>query len=672
MSSTEEINLKNINYSNDSNDTKIKTLEGKINKIIGYKHYNTIRINITQCTITNKVIDLILASQINIITNIQYSRIIIEGSSDDIDNIHDSKSSVDGSSNGDGDGDGSIESGINNNKNVNNKSIYKKIIKIESWVTASVRKIIKLYPTIYFYIEIKLNNANEPPSKTVLDNLLIDFIRLLQFCNKNLLGNIGINLGTDVFDINDDDKKQIIDLLDKFLEERENNKNKITINCDETSSKTKLYNFLMELLSKYGNPNKFVCKKNIEYQKLKQTQKKKLFNNEFNNNLSINSVEIEDIYQRFIKNYEDSLFMNYSKVSNSKDRASFYIKSIIDKINWALYEKEKPTNEIFIKKLIKTTLKFKNSIDTFPKQINYILTHGRPLLEIKKVPSDCIIIFLTPINRLNYTINYTGQILDLIKTKDFYEKFINNPICYGKNNWNELFTNSIVVLPNQYYYDLALSISPKDEEIFSHKTGIYSSSDNFQRKRYNTLNSTLSKEIDKNNFKGLIILNGCRGLNAEIETTLPLSETVNIYRYEHLIKILNKSIWFDNNKDYYQCDGINKIKDISKIIKNTKKDSIPKIYDYNEQKVKHLVKDENRSIGITIDLLQRVGFTNELILLFENLQTKLNSEYNCSVIFGKMEQIFDDNPDMFENIKNLLDYMSTNYENYNFIIKKNI
>jgi hypothetical protein len=465
--------------------------------------------------------------------------------------------------------------------------------------------------------------------------------------------------------------KDLEALIDKFLEERPNNKNKITINYDEKSSKTNLYKFLMKLFNKYDNPKKFVFKKNIEYQKTRETQKKLLHNNEVNNNSSKNSAEISaeisDIYQRFIKNYEDSLFMNYSKVSNPKDRANFYIKSIIDKINWALYKNEKPTTEIFIKKLINSALKFRKNLDIFPKQTNYLFVHGAPLLEIKKVPSNCIIIFLTPINRLNYT--YYRQILKIVKTQDFYENFIKNPICYGKTNWNELFTNSIVLLPNQYYYDLILAVSPQDEKKFMHNMGIYSSSDNFQRKRYDKLNTTLSTEIIKNKFKGLIILSSCRGLNNEIKKTLPLSETVNIYRYEHLIKILNKSIWFDNDKDYYHCDRIDKIKNALDFKTNTRKNSIPKIYEYNKNQVRNLVKDENRSIGITIDLLQRIGFCKELILLFENLDLDIN-KMDCALIFNQIEKIFDNNPEALTSILNLLYYINISDKNYEYIIKK--
>jgi len=670
MSSTEVINLEKIVYSNDSNDPEIKKLKEKINKIIGYKHYNTIRINITGCTITNKLIDLISDSKINIITNIETSNIIIEGDEgNDIDNLHNSESVIDGSV--DGNSENSLDGSVNGDgdENMTNKSIYKKIISIRTRYPEDTLKLIVLYPKIYFYIEI----IQFIPDVSLYLSKIAD---LLSFCNVHLTGNVGINLfgisnlKEDYTRVEEEKfEKNLEDLIDKFVEERTNNKNKITINCDEKLSKTNLYKFLIKLLSKYDNPNKFVCKKNIEYQKIRKTQKKLLHNNEVNNNSSINSpkisAEILDIYQRFIKNYEDSLFMNYSKVSNPKDRANFYIKSIIDKINWALYEDEKPTTELFIKKLINSALKFRKNIDTFPKQINYIGTHGSPLLEIKKVPSNCIIIFLTPINRVNTTIEYYAQILDLIKTQDFYENFIKNPICYGKKNWNELFTNSIVLLPNQYYYDLALSVSPKDEEIFKHSMGIYSSSDNFQRKRYDTLHTTLSTEIIKNNFKGLIILDGCRALNQEIKTRLPLSETVNIYRYEHLIKILNKSIWFDNDKDYYNCDKIDKIKNSLDFKKNTKKN-----YWNNKNNVRNLVKDENRSVGITIDLLLRIGFCKELILFFENINLQEIKNIDCKLLFNQIEEIFDNNPEALTSIFNLFYYINISNENYKYIINK--
>jgi hypothetical protein len=172
MSSTEVINLENINY---SNDTEIEKLKEKINTIID-KHYNTIRINIKASTITNKLINLISDSKINIITNIQGSIIIIEGDKgNNIDNLHNSESVLDGS--------------VNDDKNMTNKSIYKKIILFRTGILNDNHKtLIILYPKIYFYITLSRR------ATMLRVYLLLKIANLLSFCNESLIGNVGLNL----------------------------------------------------------------------------------------------------------------------------------------------------------------------------------------------------------------------------------------------------------------------------------------------------------------------------------------------------------------------------------------------------------------------------------------------------------------------------------------------
>ena len=420
-------------------------------------------------------------------------------------------------------------------------------------------------------------------------------------------------------------KKQII----IFLNLQDANR---SIKFDCYSDLDDVVYLLKSLLNTINNRKKLSCINITQTKKVRRLFRKKTNIIKNASEIKINDDNFVRLYQLFTKRYQDSLFIDYKLEPDKVKRAELYIKSII-KLIYNEKSNGQSTLETFMKYLISTAYNFKSRISdsSFPREYNLVSYHGEIRKDLKKVPANCVLVFLSPFNTLLTQGN--EDIINLLKSRQWTDEYYKNPLCYGKNTLNFLFTNSEIYLPGQYYPNMDLSMEENDKILFANTMGIYQSKNEYLQKveklHDNYFESTLSDIIDKYKFEGFVFIQSCRTADRLLRRSDTL--TTDFYRLTHLMRILNKSIWFeDDNNAYEKCDEILKM---PKGIKTRNYCKINKLVVTDEQTLKKLEnvrKNANYSLSTRCSNLQRVGFSQNLIKILNTLdQDNLASTYEA-------------------------------------------
>jgi len=269
-------------------------------------------------------------------------------------------------------------------------------------------------------------------------------------------------------------------------------------------------------------------------------------------------------------------------------KADVYKKSIVSKIlnykddeteEYKYFDNNDQVNET-IKSLINCVKTFKTKSSDYSRDVNFIFLHGSISKQIKQVPDGCVLCILTPLNRysvsnLNDLPLEISQMQTLIKTPNFYDEFMKNPVSYGKTVYNGLFYYADIYFAGQYYYDLYLSTNNKPTDNIN-GLGIYREIETksiiFDRKISKQFQ--LSNFFENNNKKGLVIVKCCRNID---DSHLSIYDGTIMYRFEHLMNILNKSAFISDNTEYEICDKVTEFSEfeylIPKKLKNYRKKS---------------------------------------------------------------------------------------------------
>ena len=358
-----------------------------------------------------------------------------------------------------------------------------------------------------------------------------------------------------------------------------------------------------------------------------------------------NSESEKIFYDRFTQYYTDSLVYEYKLVPEKTARASFYINSIIENIfniekilnsYTKLFENNNVSNfkNNFINDNINCVLRYKNNINPihvqktiangskskhanyeFPKDYNVLMYHGAPSVKMHKLPDNCLLCILTPLNR--YGIGHHRELFSFAP----YDGLLNNPMCYARNTYNDLFTDCNIYFGGQYYYDLSLSaeVTKKTHPLYNN-WGIYT---NQTKTHDRTLpDTTLSKIIDKKNLKGIIIVSCCRSIDTA--RSISVNESILMYRYEHMLKNLNKSVFFENYEDFRECDRIIIYDNKIKLHSSKAKDSrwIGTEYHF---KGKINTKDANNSTSVSADFFRRLSIPDRIVELCNSVTSNESS-----------------------------------------------
>ena len=196
------------------------------------------------------------------------------------------------------------------------------------------------------------------------------------------------------------------------------------------------------------------------------------------------------------------------------------------------------------------------------------------LKTVEIVPDNCVLIILTPLGRLGYLINenYETYIND-IQSFDNYKAFLENPMCYKRNEFMGLYADASVYFPGQSYTDIELGYNRDNDKgslLESYKgvhTCVFNDSDNKpiytenDKTDYYSITNSVSNLTYE--LKGLIFVLCCRDLNISVaENRLNLETTMAMKQYETMISILNRSLYslkdnLEGNDDKFKnCDAI--------------------------------------------------------------------------------------------------------------------
>uniref|UniRef100_A0A6C0HMN7 Uncharacterized protein n=1 Tax=viral metagenome TaxID=1070528 RepID=A0A6C0HMN7_9ZZZZ len=213
-------------------------------------------------------------------------------------------------------------------------------------------------------------------------------------------------------------------------------------------------------------------------------------------------------------------------------------------------------NELF-KKLYSQIIDYKTKSQTQQDtQINndlfYINMHGGFNLKsgFKQIPPNIVVVFLTPVNRYGFACSKenTKATHDTFNNPVLKKKFLNNILCIDKINDNPkqnnrtvrskfaFFENALVLLPGQYYCDLNLSFTEKDEKYSVEITHYGSPQKQIippdTLKYNNTLSNIIKNNIPQDKLT-YVIVDCCRNLDH-----LKQNGT-DIYIYENFMLYFN-------------------------------------------------------------------------------------------------------------------------------------
>jgi hypothetical protein len=209
-----------------------------------------------------------------------------------------------------------------------------------------------------------------------------------------------------------------------------------------------------------------------------------------------------------------------------------------------------------------------------PKQIATAIIdcHGDHLPTLFKIPNNILLYVLTPINKLsNISSLYYSQIEQLVSNRNELKILFQNPTCYNKSTYGNVFFNSTTFIGGQLCYDIKLSgVTDSDGAIFKINWGIkerfpdgtfshiqaVSLSGSPQSYNLSSLLAELSLRSIANNPPQIVILDCCRSIDLEIGFS---NDTVRMFQYEKVIQILNKSFINVDDYSYAMCDLITSV-----------------------------------------------------------------------------------------------------------------
>lgn len=319
------------------------------------------------------------------------------------------------------------------------------------------------------------------------------------------------------------------------------------------------------------------------------------------------------------------------------------------------------------------------------KQLIDINMHGEFIKEdIKIVPENVVLIFLTPLNR-TLNLNFSHDILnDTIIPELSYNsirnKLLNNIFCLDKLDDlnssinNSFYKNSLILYPNQVYYNILLSYGIEDLTKFNY--GIYNYNNktktNFSdykfeedeyltdgKNNYYTSLSSLINILSSQNSQILnyLLIRTCRELNIKKLTFKTIYSYENFSYYFNTIisncknikfKIsLKKNITFGkhSNEQILYVKILNKyIDDFVDIIKYSNSENITKYssyYDFNNDDILKLKLHNEIKIKIDMYLYDRNDnhFTLNIYKLYILLCTFIHPFYIYILIIEKCKSM---------------------------------
>jgi hypothetical protein len=200
---------------------------------------------------------------------------------------------------------------------------------------------------------------------------------------------------------------------------------------------------------------------------------------------------------------------------------------------------------------------------------------------IKVVPSNIVLIYLTPINRFSICKRIkTDEVVSFLQKLENRLMFQRNVACIDKiadepefNNRNNrqkygLFKNSIVFLPGQHYYNIKLSYDKKDQDLYNF--GFFESSENgllikqdkgesFSIDLTTYLNEIATIQSDKIKY---VIVDCCRNTDTRIEAQ-------NDNKKNTLLRFFYSDYLYENFIQYYNIIMLNCVSSEQSLLKHS-------------------------------------------------------------------------------------------------------
>lgn len=477
--------------------------------------------------------------------------------------------------------------------------------------------IIKLFPQLQYNIELFLHTELNTYDEF---KIFLDLVQsLIQFECQNI--SFFIIGQSKSLKIPEDKLDELIELLIFFLDDKSNNLIYVMITDKSLNKENDLITILYGLykLHKYKIIGEiYETEETLEQQSREQELKKQeeQLRHGLTTFTTILSNHNDNDYKKITTFFFDKYTESFKLEQNPKERAQNYITSIISNINKSensnnsnkSSNNEKFKSKQFIDYLLYMAYNFKQKYmnPTFHQDFTLLGFHGSEPKKFSKLPNNCTLVFLSPINyALCAKKQISLNIISRLKDSKWQSEFKSNPLCFGKSQLEHFLSQSMVYLPGQYFPDLELYMDDNDKIKFNNMFGEYTFFDDGTYSKIVPdllpLKMLLSLYIKEHNLKGFIFIESCR--SARIDITL-------FYRYEHLIRILNKSVWFYNSPSSYdECEQITHTDGNTEL-------SLKFIKLGNS---KYIVSNKsNTSHSTTYRNLERLGFTRNLIKSMEN------------------------------------------------------
>jgi hypothetical protein len=166
---------------------------------------------------------------------------------------------------------------------------------------------------------------------------------------------------------------------------------------------------------------------------------------------------------------------NRRKIIEFRYKYRDYIQTISE-----IYE---TTPDILFRKLYETTINYRDLVAKIntAQDFYYVNTHGSFIKDMKpkKIPEKTVLIFLTPVNRYGFGCNLkeTSMMKESFQNESnrlfiqqnlpCLDKFNTTNNTYKVNtkyftNYYKIFKNALILYPGQYYFDLNLGFTSKD------------------------------------------------------------------------------------------------------------------------------------------------------------------------------------------------------------------
>jgi hypothetical protein len=296
------------------------------------------------------------------------------------------------------------------------------------------------------------------------------------------------------------------------------------------------------------------------------------------------STELDSYLEVFYKKYKEYYSPFYKTQTDSNADNTKTNKAIFERINniynFFILKKVEPLQknaiestlkDAFIKDMMLRSLLVNRNPNAIPKKMNLLIYHGTPYLhDHVRVPAGCIIVILTPIGRLGMQSNY-DELLKNIQDPNEFKNFMENPLCYKRNELNGIYSDASIYFPGQYYFDIILTGEPDPSNLMHDYWGNYTYDVDTAIKpiRDQSLPRTMiSAVIKTKKLQGVIIVHCCRSLNSRDIRSFDLNHSIVMKQYETFIQILNKCVYFASSdpknseemelddESYNDCDKI--------------------------------------------------------------------------------------------------------------------